>query len=208
MNVNKLRQQLAKEMKRNPKKAVLLGLLLAVAGWFWLPLVVGSARDEAAEADTLVAEVAPPPLQSVDAKPAAAATRATWQQLLQWMEGDTRLKPGHEPSLARDPFAAIVTPEQKQAPTVKPAAKLPATPERLGLRLTGTLIGTRRVATIGGRTYREGQVINGKDEVSFVVEKITAKGVTLRRDAQTYELKISSANGDTVEITRVGEVSK
>jgi hypothetical protein len=201
--MSKLSQQLAKEMKRNPKKAVLLGLLAAVAGWFWLPLVTGSAETEIA--DAALPPAAPPIVKTTEQKPPTAVTQASWQQLLQWMEGDPRLRPADKTPSARDPFAVTRSQEEKQGSAVTAADKAPAKPDECGLKLTGVLVGTRRMATISGRTYREGQVIPAKDDVSYVVEKITAKGVVLRRDAQTYELKMPAASSDAVEITKSGE---
>ena len=189
MNSQTLSQQLLRDLRRSPKKAGLLALLAGLAIWFWAPLFVGWFKGEElvnAVADQTTPTPAASPVAAVPegvkaaeaAKMAEAATQ-TWQQLVRWMDQDPRRK-ADDIRLERDPFAPPPKPQGKPAADQsKVAAALPANPEKIGLKLTGTVVGgERRLALINGRPYAEGQAVKAADAV-FVVRHVEANRVTL-----------------------------
>jgi hypothetical protein len=200
-------QQLARDLGKNPKKAALLALLAGVALWFWAPLIIGwfrgeepdVAADQAATNSVLSAVSASPVATSpVSTAPGAAkgaeanvaeAPTQTWQQLVHWMEQDPRRK-AEDIRLERDPFAPPKPAAKPAAQQAKSAARAPANPQKVNLKLTGTLVGTeQRVALINGRAYTEGQQVKVSPEVVFVVRQVEAKKVTLERDGQRLVLE-------------------
>src|SRR5262245_60359233 len=188
MNSPTLSQQILRDLRRNPKKAGLLALLAGVAIWFWAPLVAGCFKGEdvvnaLADQATLTPVASPvvatPEGAKADAAKVAEAATQTWQQLVRWMDQDPRRKADDIP-LERDPFAPPPKPKPKPAAErSKVATAVPAHPEKIGLKLTGTLLGgERRLALINGRPYAEGQAIKAADTV-FVVRRVEARKVTL-----------------------------
>jgi hypothetical protein len=201
MNPQTLRQQILRDLRRNPKKAGLLALLAGVAIWFWAPLFVGWFKGEElvnAVADQTTPTPAASPVAAVpegvktaDAAKIAEAATQTWQQLVRWMDQDPRRK-ADDVRLERDPFAPPPKPQVKPAPDrSKIAAALPANPEKIGLKLTGTVVGgERRLALINGRPYAEGQAVKAAADAVFVVRHVEAKRVTLERDGKPLVLEV------------------
>lgn len=188
MKYRKLAKQLRREFVANPKKGALLGLLGAVALWFWAPMVCGWIAPEEPVAEvTPVASATP---ATTESGPAAATNKTAaepkydWQELVEWIENDPRTSPTElrhggtfskfwrywplkDPaSQQRDPFRipqALVAQAEAETKTEQedePEIAADVTPESLGLSLSGTLVGRdRAVARIGGRTYRAGNSI-------------------------------------------------
>jgi hypothetical protein len=70
------------------------------------------------------------------------------------------------------------------------------TPESLGLKLSGTLIGTeRRVAIINGASYVEGRELRIADDIVFVLAKVSARKVVLARGQERFVLELPAQAG-------------
>jgi hypothetical protein len=108
------------------------------------------------------------------------------------MDQDPRLK-ADDAALLRDPFAPRRLASPKPAsPSLKTAVASPPTAEKLGLKLTGTLMSPgRRVALINGRAYTEGQKLTATADAVFVVRQIEERRVTLVRDGKSLVLHAS-----------------
>lgn len=215
MDIKQFTRRLRREVRTNPKKAAILGLLCVVALYYWAPLVWnwmgGRKSADLAQADVAATtNPAPNPPASaplagagVVAEPGKASQPAgpsrPWQQVVQWIEQDPTMKPAAARSQRRDPFhpatgevAANEEEEPDEAQTAEAAKDL--TPDALGVQLTSTLIGPqRRVAMINGRPCQEGRTIAmAKDgqQVEFKLCEVHPRRVVLERDGKRYELAI------------------
>jgi hypothetical protein len=181
-----------------------------VALYFWGPLVWGwVAKDEAA---------APPP----DARPAALgaslgqATVATtetpptphedndnasthpWTQLDEWMRHDPMTTPVEDVTGWKDPFAVASSGPEAVERDEGRGDLLPASPEALGIELSGTLVGPHgRVALIGGKAYREGQAVKIDRDgqlIEFELAEVHSRRIVLGREGHQFDLAIPDRN--------------
>jgi len=218
VSLNKLAKRLRREFIGNPKKGAVLLLLVAVAVYFWVPLVWGwIAKDdpvataespqtsETAKTARLAAGALPvPPTAGAAQTDQAAQTEQTarqpkipWQQVVKWMDNDPRTLAAHRVTGGRNPF---VTPKREVVQPKIETEKKPvqvepdATPASLGMALSGTIIGSRRrVARIDGKTYRQGQTVAATKEgrrFEFTLAEIHPRYIVLKRDKESFELKI------------------
>ncbi len=131
MTWNRFASQLRREIKANPGKAALLGGLLLVALYYWIPLVgkwvSGSkgmelvrAKATAGESLALSGENAFPALsggiqnltlgREVPLSPGSGKAQEApprWDLLVQWRQADPRTQPAQGPSVPRDPFQPL-----------------------------------------------------------------------------------------------------
>jgi hypothetical protein len=202
MDIAKLKKQLLREAKANPKKAIALGLLTTVAVWFWVPLVAGGLGDSGEEkpksepsaaGDDPMA-LAPPSWreamqQSVagSGEPETETPDIPWKQLAEWREQDPKTLPVIAPVVKRDPFqpppsrlaeARLAEAEAEEEPEPEPIVEPEFTPEDAGLRLSSTLVSRRnRLALINGKTYRVGDTVpvaNSKEEADATTSSQSA----------------------------------
>jgi hypothetical protein len=136
-----------------------------------------------------------------------------WQDLVQWMANDSRMRTA-PPLGLRNPFQsatsilAINSEEDTKAPsdqeTAAEAVKIrqkELNPEELGLRLTATIVGSRvRMATINGKPYREnariGMPAGGNENpdaaaLQFVLKTVDRKFVVLEHNGKLYQLQLA-----------------
>ena len=190
-------------MTANPKKAAILGLMAVVAIYFWAPLVwkwtakdnavvkVNSATPKGAE------PVATPPKAEVAPTEAPRPKHPPWQQIVQWIQSDSRTAPAPPWSNTRDPFqkAKTAVAETKVEEEARPKPPV-LTPASVGMVLTGTIIGPqRRIARISGKSYNEGQtieVVKEKDKlhVSFTLLEVHDRRAVLESQGERFELAI------------------
>ena len=206
MNLGKLQKQLLRDLKKSPLKAGALGLLSLVAVYFWAPLVLGyfSKEKPAASAGTPEAVVA----TAAVAAPAASAAPTPqvglplpWKQLAQIIEKDPRMASA-DARLAfqlpfGDPGAAAAEPdEEHQRGDAEPqAVEQSLEPDKLGLKLTGTMVsGRRRVAVINGRPYAEGSQIQVGNGLVLDVSQVTERHVVLLYKLRRLELAVADAS--------------
>lgn len=120
MDLNRLTRQLRREVKANPGKATLLGVLLAVALYYWIPLVAKwlSPSDKlktvhaqsVASAALVQTPEEPRPLSGGNPTTIPNTQQQTpeafpaWDQLVQWRQADPRTQPVQLPTGPRDPF--------------------------------------------------------------------------------------------------------
>lgn len=216
MTFSKLLRQIRREALRNPKKAAILGVLFLVALYFWAPLVWEWIPKGEASADSAFSEISTDvgapipgaisgPSGETDARNGQTAVpKFAWTQLDQWMKQDPRTTPAEDFFEQRDPFAVRVHTDDERSEEETESIEALLTPERLGLRLSSTVIGTgRRVALIGGQVYRPNDVVKTRRDdstIEFEVVEVLPRRVVLRRNGQQYELSIPErASGGWVE---------
>jgi hypothetical protein len=178
--VEKLWKRFGREVKRHPKRALLLAVLAAVGAYFWAPILAGWLDADSApsqgEASTIA--VAPANSGADRGSTASAALESDWRALRDAILGDARMRPSEDLLRQRNPFAptaaqvaALEAARKKQEQeeeqrkrqsarqatrTLKPAFD----PRRLPLTLTATVTGgRRRLATINGKVVGEGGVV-------------------------------------------------
>jgi hypothetical protein len=232
VNVQRLGKQLKREFRASPKKAALLAVVALVGVYYWTPLIVGwMAPDEnmvvaaAADADT-------PDGAAIDGgataanQPSAAAqgVQHAWDKLVAWRRSDSRASSARDLPAVRDPFEPIVynlaatgaaideEPESGSHPAAAAGAGAVArqsvTPRAAGLTLTATVLGSRPMAVINGKTVLEGGEVRGalsdakqhEDAaaaaavpVTFLLAKVRGDSVALERNGEEFELKLERA---------------
>jgi hypothetical protein len=207
VSLQRLTRQLQRDFRANRKKAVALGLLVLVAGWFWYPLVFKSKGSQAAPPPAPAAAVTTP-VVAVSVAPAAAHSYPAWKDVSQWIESDKRMQPFVTVSgeLA-NPFVArnVETPTVEEAqPPQLVAADLE--PEALGLELTSTAVGRKqRIASISGKIYREGDDIPTATGVVFKLKSIGPSGVIVTCGEKHYTLNLKRTGQSARADSRIAQ---
>jgi hypothetical protein len=202
VNLGKIAKQLRREAKANPKKVVVLGLVLAAAAYFWAPLLgrwFGNSRTTDLSTAAAMAPAAGNPAVGGETVKAAgesnSGVKLGWQEFERARQLDPRTRPIRMNPALPDPFALTETKVRANVREAEPETKeTTATPQSLGLSLSSTVVGTKkRLAHINGRNYREGQVLDVvKDgqHYTFTLGLVEARKVVLSRDGEDYELTI------------------
>jgi hypothetical protein len=250
MNAQRFVRQLKKEIKTNPKRAALLACLCGVGIYFWAPLVAGWVMPKdnqvvaaPAKKSGSAAPATTPGSQSKSATPGSPAgtTSTPWTELWAAIQNDSRTKPAVGLASTIDPFRPFPVPEEvaeneetggtdkttKQTEAAKALATTPneATPKSLGMKLTGTIVGSgRRAAVIDGKVVPEGAMVigggttssattpstgNSKNKpkattaktvrVAFKLVRVDAQSVILERDKKPFTLTIEQPPRSGIE---------
>jgi len=224
---SQLTTRIRRELTRNPKKTAVLALLLAVAVWFWAPLVwdwiaPADQEDIAIQQEqevTASAPVAPvetaATAEKVRSKPAAA--ELNWKNLQDLFTSHRLMATARLRAELAAPFGPPDKPETKRhegeadSPT-KEHERLtePPTPEQLGLTLTSTVTGRGvQWAVINGRTCRPGTVLvvpYGNEDIELTVARIMPQKVQLKQGPRLQELKQQSAP-TKVQLSQAGRAA-
>lgn len=209
-----LAQRFQAEVRRSPKKAAVLALLVGVALWYWAPLFTkwtsgkpgNKKQPPGAELMAAVAAPATQPGPAISPAPAVGAAGAAtpavnWQSLLEQIESDARMRSAVALAVARDPFrpmaATTAAPAEAQAGMPADAAQehpeedpAPALEQRpVMLPLTAIIFSrVRRAALIGGRTYQQGDVCPAHG-MEFRIVSIDRDHIVLERLADGYRFE-------------------
>ena len=208
-----LLQTFRTEIAGNPRKTLILAILLLVGLSIWIPQI-GRLTNRSQYA-LPAAPVTPPAAETAGtSSPSTSASDSlrssslgTWQELVAGIEGEDSLKPVAPQADLVNPFRGGKEKEQSaveivpvidpQPPVTAPVpASLPPKKEILpapaDLVLKSTLQGKKsRGAVINDRFYREGETVE-MDQASYLVSRVEARRVILKRDEQLYELLIPS----------------
>lgn len=197
--------RLARDLKANAAKSAVLGVLLLVGMYFWIPplwrAVAGSSPAVATVPETVPAtppaSTTPPPTSTIPPAPQSV----TWHEAERIRTEDDLFRSASPTDVRANAFVfdAGFLPidvefgeEEKVAGTAdstKPTGAAPLS-DRAALTLKSTLIGSnRRVAIINGRTYSEGAVVAAAGR-SWTLLNIEPRRVLLDGDGGTLELRI------------------
>jgi len=198
------KKRLLRDFKAHPMKAAVLGLLVLVAAYFWAPLFAkmlpGEKTPEAVAPGYLDDSVAEDSAGTTPEAP--SAPRRDWRKLLAQIESDPLTKPAvglasATWSLGRDePLAEAAEADPAAAELAAAEAAMKITPASVGLKLSGTMVGSgRKVAVISGKSYQEGRELRLTDELVFVVAEVTARKVVLRRGDESFVLELPERAG-------------
>ncbi len=221
MNLSKFFQQLARDMKASAAKTGVLGLLLIVGLYFWLPPLLsafsGSTTAPAATPAT-TAEPATVPSSSPAATGSTSSTPTPTTTAKQPPDSAVinkllREHPLMQPVIAEEipekpfgldyesmPLPLEMVEDSLAAPPPPPAKPKPPPIEKLdGLTLKSTLVGpTRRAAMINNRLFQEGQMVPWKDK-QLRLESVTRKSATLTDGSQSWQLTLKDSRGEPKE---------
>jgi hypothetical protein len=214
----KMVKQLKREALANKGKASVLGLVVLIALYFWLPLVADcfkSAPDGEAVAQPVAAAAAPAAPTGSSASPEAEQVEwpaHPWLDLIAWMDSDPMMKSTGVPAGVGNPFRWSAPPEgfavndgEEEEELEEDEPKPEVTPQTLGMVLTSTLIGPKvSVVKISGKTYvfdrgtanGDGRPStrlvfkNERGEFEFEVLSVRSGVVILGRADKQYELRI------------------
>jgi hypothetical protein len=199
MGLARVQQQLTRDIKRSPMKAAVLALLCVVALYFWAPLVFGWFGKEKPKpkATPDAAAIVQQPTQAGPAATTAAAS-VPWHRLVESIQRDPRMQSAVLSPKEVMPFGEIAKkpePEEdaEQAAIDKTPTELDVS--KLGLKLSSTMLGRRRVAVINGRPYSEGSQLEVGEEITLLVARVTDRSVLLEHDGQRFELTMAGNSG-------------
>jgi hypothetical protein len=200
VKIQDLSKQFKHEIAAHPKKAVVLGIMIVLGLYFWVPLFWGWANKskESPAGTQAVVNASPGPINSANnltANKENKPPRYSWKEVLKQMSNDPRTRPAEPLTIARNPFQGPKETIDKAALEEQAKAKVPpATPASLGMALTSTLIGPKGgIARIGGKTYNQGQTIETEKEgrnYKFVLAEIHDRRVVLEMEGERFELSI------------------
>lgn len=189
--------------------------MLAVALYLWGPLVWGwvwtSAASRSQHVDMASLILTDDPVSPAQAKGRAGRPSLRWETIRPVLAKQPLHRPATWDVAWIDPFAAP-RPQPTSAPSAgdetPPASQPPETARRdveKALVLTSVLIGPRRrLATINGDTYAEGDAIvvagpHSEGKITLRVARIFRDGVEVEDGQQCWRLKLSApglAQGD------------
>lgn len=216
MNAGKLVKQLRREVAAHPQKAAALGLMLAVALYLWGPLLWGwvksGASSRAERVDMTALILTDDPVDPSQAKGRAGRPSLRWEKIRPLLAQEPLHRPATWEVAWVDPFAPRTEPGSPAAPMASDedaTAGGPPETARLDVEkafvLTSVLIGPRRrLATINGDTFAEGDTVVGGQTGSgggrkVRVARIFRDGVELEDGQQRWQLQLSApslAQGD------------
>jgi hypothetical protein len=219
MSQIKLTQRLLRDLKTSAPKTAVLGLLLLVGLYFWVPplLKAFSSNSAVAPAPAATASTSTPAggvstvgTTSTSANPAATSKKSHdsaaiaklihEHPLLQIAKADDM--PERPFGLDQDalPLPVEIADDSLAEPPPPPSPPKAAPIVRLeGLTLKSTLVGpTRRAAMINNRLYQEGQSVTWNDR-QLQLESVTRKAVTLTDGSQKWQLTLKGSRGESEE---------
>ncbi len=222
MSLNNLSGQLRRDLAANPKKAAVLGLMVAVALYFWGPLawkyIKASGAKQNSKANMASLILTDDPIEPSQQVKSGLRSRFKWERVRQLIQQDPHMLSATFDVTWVDPFGkpaasateAITT---NETPAAEPAATTSAAasidPQNLGLTLSGIMVGPRgRLAMINGEACHEGELISVTDKrektVGYEIRvlKIGRQSVQLDFGGRIFSLELSQprlAHGDDFE---------
>lgn len=210
MSIGTVKNQLLHDLKTSWKKTALLGVLLAVGMFFWLPQLVravagnGHAKKPAVPVATTTPETAVPKTTTISADASAEPAAFTWESGNSALDSDPLVRSvevaaihGDPFRLDRDQFPPPVLFESEPKESKRPSAEPPKTFVADGklsekLVLKSTIVGVkRRAAFINNKLYLEGRKIE-VDGQSFVLSAVHPRRVVVTQGGKAFELALPS----------------
>ncbi len=223
MNLSKFFQQLARDMKASAAKTGVLGVLLLVGLYFWLPPLLSAFSGSSMATAATSATVASSPAATVpSSSPAATGTASSTPNptttakqphdsavITKLLHEHPLMQPVSAEEIPEKPFGldydsmplpVEMVEDSLAEPPPPPSKPKPPPIEKLdGLTLKSTLVGpTRRAAMINNRLFQEGQMVPWKDK-QLRLESVTRKSVTLTDGSQSWQLTLKDSRGESNE---------
>jgi len=203
VNIQKLSNQLTKEIKKNPAKAAVLGGLFLIAIWFWYPLIqkwFGGGSESVAtqpvEQDVVVPENSQPATTEVPAVAQGEPVGKTdWRTIAQQISDDPWMKQGTLRQTSFDPFYPEEPAETVLTSTTADSEATPdldVPPDTAGLAVTSVIVGGRvPIARINHQNYRLGDTVRATEaKIKYTLVEVHSWGVLLKGTEQVHQLTI------------------
>jgi hypothetical protein len=202
VNLQKISDRLTHEIANHPIKGALLGVLVLIGLYFWIPALWHRINKDNADLQ-LSAMTQPAEAQSIPGRDgtidggtnANKAIRRSWKEIMKLMENDPQTRPAGPLTAIKDPFHGPNDARDKKMIEEQVKEILPpVSPDSLGMTLTSTIIGPHEaIARINGTMYAQGQTIqitkNGRTH-KFNISEIRDGCVILEGEGGRYELSI------------------
>ena len=202
-------------MKASAAKTGVLGVLLLVGLYFWVPPLLsafsgGSTATAATPATVPSSSPAEtgrasstPNLTTTAKQPhdSAVITKLLHEHpLMQTVSADEIPEKPFGLDYESMPLPVEMVEDSLVEPPPPPSKPKPPPIEKLdGLTLKSTLLGpTRRAAMINNRLFQEGQMVPWKDK-QLRLESVTRKSVTLTDGSQSWQLALKDSRGESNE---------
>lgn len=222
MKLGKQLSAIRRELAANPKKSVVLLVLLAAAAWFWGPIVWRTLGGKTAAPAAVPTPVAggQTPAAGTDIRPATASVPSgkplvDWRQLLAARGRDPLTQPATFDPQWPQPFKLPDAAANLASGTdAVGQVSTPFAPAEVGLVLQSIVYGSsNRMAVINGEVYHEGSEVAVAaaegSPVSFELVRIERSRVALKRHDRQYWLEFPrpKLNGtDRIEARERAEV--
>lgn len=214
-------QQLLHDLKVSWQKTLLLSLLFLVGLYFWIPPLYRAVRGTSGSAivpekvKTVAVPTRPPVKTEMSFaqsnEPGEEAT-PSWQQFDSLMQSDPLVQSVQMGAVQKNPFAVnrdqfsppiLFAEEPVESKTdVKQQVKKEIFVLPKDLVLKTTIIGkNRRAAIINNKMHYEGKTFKHKN-VTYVLEQVAARNVTLRQGEHKFELKIQNDPSAFIKFTQ------
>jgi hypothetical protein len=228
VSLNHLSSQLRRDLAANPKKAAALGLMVAVALYFWGPLAwkflkaSGTKQNNKANMASLI--LTDDPIEPSQQTKSGSRIRFKWERVRQLIQQDPHMLSATFDTSWVDPFGKPAATAAEAEPTgethaensgAAAAAAKVIDSQSVGLALGGIMISPRgRMATINGEACREGETVAVTDsrdktlKYELHVLKISRQSVQFEISGRSFSLELSQprlAPGDDFELGRLKE---
>lgn len=203
-------EQLLHDLKASWHKTLLLGLLLLVGFYFWIPPLYRAVRGTTASAvvhekTQLKATPTRPPVKTemvfAQNEP-VDETNHSWEQFDSLMQSDPLVQSVQMGAVQKNPFTVnrdqfsppilfAGEPEQPK-PEVKKTTEKKVVALPAGIVLKTTIIGKfRKAAIINDKMYYEGKTFE-HENITYTLEQVAARNVILKQGEQKFDLKIQN----------------
>lgn len=224
MKLDKLLKRLKRDASASPQKAGALALMVAVALYFWAPLVMknfkGKGKPGKGAATTQIILGDDPVLVKAAVHP--ANNSAHWDRIREVLAQDRLMQAAvhqvdwqnpfqpldHETSQAAPKNRSEEPPTDSTQLPIKPVMEDNVAKQLLsGVTLSSVLVGKKPSAIIQGKRYRVGDLLafgddNGAPKLEFRITAIDEKGVDLKYDGQSFRLERAKPTLTTGELQR------
>ncbi len=193
MKTGDLGSQIARELRQNPKKAAILGVMCVVALYYWVPIIQrwssGDQKPLVRKSQDAGSSQSSPTVTSV------ANGVVRWEAIAAMIDEDPSMKPANV-QLDWNPFSReAAAPQNESQPEADDRAEDQPTPSESGLVLQSTVIGrTRQTAVINAEALTTGDWIASPQDpaLRFRLVRITLDFVELERNDQRFILKLEA----------------
>lgn len=183
------------DFKANPKKVVVLGVLFAVAAYFWAPLFgklfSKSPTKTATNEPYMIADL----VVGVETTAVPQEQDQSWREVTHAIADDPNTKPAPEMDWARDPFemhVEVEVPEEGQAVAEDPPIEAGSDAQAQVL-LKGTLVSSnKKTALINSDSYQEGETIDFGEGFAVRVNTVASRYVVLEANGVRIELQLNT----------------
>lgn len=191
MDTAELVTRLKADAKANPAKVAVLGLLLAVAFYFWVPLAgqLFKKREPVnVQPQPLVLDIA-----SAVSEQEPTTTHQSWRDITDGISEDPEMEPAPETEWERDPFAVAIAPPEPESEMVDDSIPIEASDAQVQLLLKGTLVSaTKKTALINNDSYQQGDTIELAEGFSVEIERVATRYIVLEANGNRFQLELNT----------------